>query len=126
MIDIVAWPRSYWTRACSRDPSSNAGAISAIVAAERATCPAPTQTSASSRSCSRSVTSTKSHGCQLRDDGVRRAASRILSSSCGSSGSSVNERTLRRERIASQVSMCVLPSGSVVGYTLLAGRRLLS
>src|SRR4051812_1528680 len=60
---------------------------------------------ASSTSCSRSVTTTKCHGCQFDDDGDRRPASRICSSCSRGIGWSVYWRTLRRGRTASHVSM---------------------
>ena len=62
---------------------------------------------ASSGICERSVTSTKSHGCQLREEGARRPASRIRSRSASTSERSANTRTLRRALIASQVSIHV-------------------
>src|SRR3954447_20952176 len=90
-------------RVCS---SSGCSAISAIVAAERAMCVPPWgQALASSTSCSRSVTTTKCHGCQFDDDGDRRPASRICSSCSRGIGWSVYRRTLRRARTASHVSM---------------------
>src|SRR3954471_15963715 len=77
-----------------------------MVAAERAMCVPPCgQALASSTSASRSVTTTKCHGCQLLDDGDRRPASRICSSCSRGMGWSVYWRTLRRARTASQVSM---------------------
>src|SRR5436305_9291834 len=60
---------------------------------------------ASSTSCSRSVTTTKCHGCQFDDDGDRRPASRICSSCSRGMCCSVYWRTLRRARTASHVSM---------------------
>src|SRR4051812_7394272 len=63
------------------------------------------QALASSTSASRSVTTTKCHGCQLLDDGERRPASRICSSCSRGMGWSVYWRTLRRARTASHVSM---------------------
>src|SRR6266568_106920 len=101
---IVAWPRSSWARPNSLSAS---GPITTIVAAEPATWPAPRQTLASSRSCPRSVTTMKSHGCQFCEDGDRRPASRIWSRSAGGIGRSAKDRTLRREVIASQVCMPV-------------------
>ena len=68
-------------------------------------CAPPRHTCASSVSWARSVTTTKSHGCQLREEGERRPASRIRSRSSSAIGRSVNSRTLRRLVIASQVSM---------------------
>src|SRR3954449_1041187 len=69
-------------------------------------CPPPCgQALASSTSCSRSVTTTKCHGCQFDDDGDRRPASRICSSCSRGMGWSVYWRTLRRARTASHVSM---------------------
>ena len=102
IIAIVAWPRSSWAR---RKALSAAGPTTTIVAAECATWPAPRQTVDSSRSCSRSVTRTKSHGCQFCEDGDRRPASRTRSRSAAGIGRSVNDRTLRREVMASQVCM---------------------
>ena len=61
--------------------SSSIGPIIAMAAAARAMCAPPRQTSASASSCSRSVTTTKSHGCQLREEGAMRPASRIRSRS---------------------------------------------
>src|SRR3954454_3646763 len=90
-------------RICS---SSGCSATRAIVAAERAMCVPPCgQALASSTSASRSVTTTKCHGCQLLDDGERRPASRICSSCSRGMGWSVYWRTLRRARTASHVSM---------------------
>src|SRR3954465_13920534 len=90
-------------RICS---SSGCCATSAIVAAERAMCAPPrSHALASSTSCSRSVTTTKCHGCQFDDDGDRRPASRICSSCSRGIGWSVYWRTLRRARTASHVSM---------------------
>src|SRR5215207_3456589 len=87
MMLIVAWPRSYWTR--SRERASWAlGAMSAIVAADLATCPALRHTLASWASCSGSVQTTKSHACWLPAEGVRRPASRIWSRSLGAIASS--------------------------------------
>lgn len=63
---------------------------------------------ASSTSWSRSVTTTKFHGCQLPDDGARRPASRMRSRSSRGMGWSVYWRTLRRARMASQVSTAQL------------------
>src|SRR3954454_1746992 len=77
-----------------------------MVAAERAMWVPPWgHAFASSTSCSRSVTTTKCHGCQLDDDGDRRPASRICSSCSRGMGWSVYWRTLRRARTASHVSM---------------------
>ena len=102
---IVACPWSYCSQLCWSSSSSSTGPRQTIAAAAPATCAAPRQTFASSGSCSRSVTSTKSHGCQLRDDGARLPASRMRSRSASAMGRSANTRTLRRARMASQVSM---------------------
>src|SRR6202042_1600007 len=75
------------------------------VTAESARGLAPRHTVASSCNCDRSLTTTKSHGCQLRDEGARRPASRIRSSASGAISRLANRRTLRREVIASQVSI---------------------
>src|SRR5579862_8922289 len=75
-----------------------------MAAAAPATWPAPRQTPASSRS----VTRMKSHGCQFCEDGDRRPASRIRSRSAAGIGRSANDRTLRREVIACQVSMTLI------------------
>src|SRR3569623_1737349 len=74
---------------------------------------------ASSTSWSRSVTTTKCHGCQLLDDGERRPASRICSRSSRGMGWSVYWRTLRRARTASHVSMA--PSYTLRLVPALAG-----
>ena len=102
--------------AAGSSSSASTGPRQTITAAAPATCAAPRQTFASSGSCARSVTSTKSHGCQLRDDGARLPASRIRSRSASAIGRSANTRTLRRALIASQVSIrvtialaCALP-----------------
>src|SRR4051812_11176951 len=100
---IATWPRSNCSISRARS-SPMVGATSAIVATDRATCRACSQTSASAPSRRRSVTRTKSHGCQLRDDGARLPASRIRSRRCSTIGSSSNSRTSRRDLIASQVS----------------------
>src|SRR4051794_20967633 len=63
------------------------------------------QALASSTSRSRSVTTTKFHGCQFDAEGARRPASRTRSSSSRGIGWSVYWRTLRRARMASHVSM---------------------
>src|SRR5437870_4285304 len=75
-----------------------------MVAADAATCCAWAHTFESSWSCARSVTTTKSHGCQFDDDGERRPASRMRSSCSGGSAWSVYWRTSRRARMASHVS----------------------
>src|SRR3954451_18671067 len=89
-----------------------------MVAAERAMCVPPCgQASASSTRSSRSVTTTKCHGCQLLDDGERRPAPRICPSWSRGMGWWVYWRTLRRARTASHVSMapsytfCLVPAG---------------
>src|SRR3954469_2317410 len=57
----------------------------AIVATDRAMCPPPRgQAFASSTSCSRSVTTTKFHGCQFDAEGARRPASRDELEVCAS------------------------------------------
>src|SRR5215475_3045345 len=78
-----------------------------MVAAEPATCPAPRKTLDSSRSCSRSVTRMKSHGCQFCEDGDRRPASSIWSRSAAGTGRSAKDRTLRRDVMSSHVCMTV-------------------
>src|SRR4051795_8680729 len=60
---------------------------------------------ASSTSRSRSVTTTKFHGCQFEAEGARRPASSTRSRSARGMGWSVYWRTLRRARRASHVSM---------------------
>src|ERR1700733_9785753 len=104
VIAIVACPRSSWARWNSL---SAAGPITTIVAADPATWPAPTKTFDSSRSCSRSVTRMKSHGCQFCEDGDLRPASRIWSRSAAGIGRSEKDRTLRRDWMASQVCISV-------------------
>src|SRR5258708_38781828 len=59
----------------------------------------------------------KSHGCQFCEDGDRRPASRIWSRSAAGIGRSVNDRTLRREVIASKVCM-TLPTPATPGFIL--------
>src|SRR5579884_429629 len=76
-----------------------------MVAAEVAMCLAPCHTSARRSSSRRSVTRMRSHGCQLRDEGARRPASRIWSRCSSGMARSWYWRTLRRARMASQVSM---------------------
>ena len=109
VIAMVACPRSYWSSRgglpggfggddgdCGGRPGDVSGAP-----------PHPGQP----LNCARSVTTTKSHGCQLLADGVRRPASRIWSR-WSAAGAAVKARTLRRARMASQVSMR-LPSAVV-------------
>src|SRR5215831_14748191 len=101
----VAWPKSYSMRSRCRS-SSGCLATRAIVAADWAMwLPPRSQTLASSVSCARSVTTTKSHGCPLPADGARRPASQMRSRSSRAIGWPVYWRTLRRARIASHVSM---------------------
>src|SRR3954466_5968686 len=77
-----------------------------MVAAERAMCVPPWgQALASSTSASRSVTTTKCHGCQLLDDGERRPASRICSSSSRGNDWSVYWRPWRGGGPPSPVSL---------------------
>src|SRR5438093_1784734 len=83
----------------------------AIVVADAATCRAFRQTVARARNPSRVVTATRSHGCELLADGVRRPASRIRSRSPGSIGRSLKLRTFRRALMASHVSMAHLRLG---------------
>jgi len=66
---------------------------------------APSQVLASSASCSRPVTTSKCQGCQFCEDGARRPASQRRSRSSAAMGWPVYWRTLRRARVASQVSM---------------------
>src|SRR5215469_6982245 len=101
----VACPKSYISQSpcCS---SSGSLATKAIVAAEEAMCRPPrSHTFASSRSSSRSVTTTKSHGCQFPADGARRPASQMRSRLSRAIGWLLYWRRLRRARIASHVSM---------------------
>ena len=71
MMLIVAWPRSYWSQSrCCR--SSGSATTRAMVAAESAMWPTPIHTVASRASWSRSVTTTKFHGCQLLPGSGRR------------------------------------------------------
>src|SRR5262249_34432214 len=101
----VAWPRSYISKSRCRS-SSGSVATRAIVAAEEAMClPPRSQALASSISCARSVTTTKFHGCQFPADGARRPASQMRSRSPRAIGWLVYWRTLRRDRMASHVSM---------------------
>src|SRR4029077_3356761 len=68
---------------------------------------APCQTPVSSRSWSRSVTTTKFHGCQFLADGASLPASRTLARSSSRTGADENSRTLRRDLKASQVSTAI-------------------
>ena len=101
VIAMVAWPRPDWAR---RSLLPAAGPMTAVAAAEPATCPAPRQAFASSRSYARSVTRMKSHGCQFCEDGDRRPASRIWSRTAAGIGRSAKSRTLRRDTMASHAS----------------------
>ena len=103
IISIVAWPRSYCSRPAQRS-SGGFGATIAIAAAAPPTCQAPCQTPVRSRSWSRSVTSTKSHGCQFFADGASRPASSTFAKSSSLTGAEENSRTLRRDLNASHVS----------------------
>ncbi|MFZ2046991.1 MAG: hypothetical protein WA794_00375 [Trebonia sp.] len=102
----MAWPRSYCTRFRCRS-SFGSGAISAIAAAACATWPAPRHTCASCSSCSRCRTRMKSQGCQFCEDGDLRPDSRISSRWSSAIGRSSNDRTFRRDRIASHVCTSV-------------------
>ena len=77
----------------------------ANAAAAWAMCPPPRHTVASSRSSSRSVTTTKSHGWLFCDEGAIRPASRMRSRSASGITRSANSRTFRRAVMASQVSI---------------------
>src|SRR5262245_1445035 len=75
-----------------------------IAAAAPPTCHAPCHTPVSSRSWSRSVTTTKFHGCQFLADGASLPASSTFARSSSLTGADENSRTLRRDLNASQVS----------------------
>src|SRR5438067_11390270 len=91
-----------------------------MAAAAPAMCPAPRQTSDSARGWSGSVTTTKSQCCRLDADGARQAASAMRSRSPAGTGSVRYWRTLRRARMASQVSNGVsLAAGPLVGEELI-------